>query len=551
MAGTERNPLVDEPRGDDGAGAADLTLDVAIVGAGFAGLYALHRMRDLGFSVRVYEAAGGVGGTWYWNRYPGARCDVESLQYSYSFSDELEEEWEWTERYASQPEILAYLEHVAERFDLYRDIQFESRISKASFDATTSRWTLWTNRNERISARFCVMATGCLSKPNVPSYDGLGSFEGDWFHTGYWPHEGVDFTGRKVAVIGTGSSAIQSIPIIARQARQLFVFQRTPNFSVPAHNAPLPRAEIEDWKAHHAAYRAQARENPFAFLLELGGQSALEATPDDRAHAFETGWNRGGFHLLASYADLLFSLEANATAAEFVRAKIRGIVKDPAVAEKLVPRDYPIGAKRLCIDTDYFATFNRDNVRLVDLREAPIERITPTGVKTTDAEYAVDSIVFAIGFDAMTGALTSIDIRGRDDLSLEQKWSDGPRAYLGLMAAGFPNLFLITGPGSPSVLSNMVVSIEQHVDWIADCLDYLRRHGHEVIEATVEAENEWIAHVNEVANLTVFPHASSWYVGANVPGKARVFMPYIGGVAVYRSKCDEVAANDYEGFAPA
>jgi cation diffusion facilitator CzcD-associated flavoprotein CzcO len=537
-------------RSDKREAGANLTLDVAVAGAGFAGLYALHRLRGLGFAVRVFEAADGIGGTWYWNRYPGARCDVESLQYSYSFSNELEEEWEWTERYASQPEILAYLEHVAERFDLYKDIELETRITEAKFDEATNGWLLQTNRNERIWARFCIMATGCLSKPNAPDFEGLDSYEGNWYHTGYWPRGGVDFTEQRVAVIGTGSSAIQSIPIIARQAKHLYVFQRTPNFSVPAQNVPLSRAEIEDWKIHHAAYRSQAREHPFAFLIEGGGtQPALEASPAERERTFETNWNKGGFYVLASFTDLLFSLEANATAADFVRAKIQGIVENPAVAEKLLPSNYPIGAKRLCLDTDYFATFNRNNVSLIDLREAPIERITPTGVKTSAKEYAVDSIVFATGFDAMTGTLTSIDIRGRGGISLKQKWSDGPRTYLGLMTAGFPNLFLITGPGSPSVLSNMVVSIEQHVDWLADCLDYLRKHERTAIEATVDAEDAWVEHVNEVANLTVFPHANSWYVGANVPGKPRVFMPYIGGVPAYRQKCDDVAAKDYEGFA--
>jgi len=535
--------------GDTGARVhRDPLLDVAIVGAGFAGLYALYRIRGLGFSVRVYEAARGVGGTWYWNRYPGARCDVESLQYSYSFSDELEREWEWTERYASQPEILSYLEHVAERFDLLRDVRFETRITEAVFDETGKRWQLKTDRGERISARYCVMATGCLSMPNAPEFDGLESFEGNWYHTAYWPHEGVDFTGRKVAVIGTGSSAVQSIPIIAEQAAELLVFQRTANFSVPARNAPLSSAEVEDWKANHAAYRDEARANPFAFRLTLGTSSALEASPTERERAFEDGWTKGGFHLLAPYADLLFSLDANATIADFVRSKIRSTVHDATVAEKLIPRDYPVGAKRLCLDTEYFETFNRDNVHLIDLRETPIERITPAGVETSVAEYAVDDIVFAIGFDAMTGALTSIDIRGRNGLSLKDKWSTGPRTYLGIMTAGFPNLFLITGPGSPSVLSNMVVSIEQHVDWIADCLDYLRGHEQIEIEAAKTAEDAWVEHVNDVANLTVFPHAKSWYVGANVPGKPRVFMPYIGGVPAYREKCDAVAAGGYEGF---
>jgi cation diffusion facilitator CzcD-associated flavoprotein CzcO len=528
---------------------SDLSFDVVVVGAGFSGLYMLHRLRRLGFSVRVYEAAAGVGGTWYWNRYPGARCDVESLQYSYSFSDALQHEWRWTERYASQPEILAYLEHVAQRFDLYKDIRLETRITAARFDESTDHWSLLTDGGQRVSAKYCVMATGCLSKPNMPALEGLESFEGRWYHTGLWPHERVDFAGLRVAVIGTGSSAIQLIPVLAEQVDELLVFQRTPNFSVPAHNAPLAREEISDWDANHAKYRDEARATNFGFLLEIGEHSALDVSPEDRERAFDAGWQRGGFGLLASFSDLLLARESNETAADFVRKKIRGIVKDPAVAERLLPRDYPIGAKRLCVDTDYYATFNRDNVYLIDLRETPIERITPAGIETSTAEHAVDRIVFATGFDAMTGALCSIDIRGRNGASLSDKWSNGPRTYLGLMVEGFPNLFTITGPGSPSVLSNMVLSIEQHVDWIADCLAYMRRHGAASIEATANAEDSWVSHVNEVGSLTVFPEAESWYVGANVPGKPRVFMPYIGGLPAYRQKCDEVAANGYEGFA--
>jgi cyclohexanone monooxygenase len=524
-------------------------LDAVVVGAGFAGLYMLHRLRGLGLSARVYEAGKGVGGTWYWNRYPGARCDVESMDYSYSFSEELQQEWHWTEHYAAQPEILRYANHVADRFDLCRDIQFETRITSAVFDEAADRWTVETDRGDRVSARFCIMATGCLSDAQVPDFEGIETFEGRWYHTGRWPHEGVDFTGRRVGVIGTGSSAIQSIPIIARQAAHLFVFQRTPNFSMPAQNAPLD-PEYERWvKEHYADFRRQARESRVGFVVERSGDSALAVAAEEREREYEKRWQRGGLGFSAAYTDLLTSQEANDTAAEFFRAKIRAIVRDPAVADLLSPRTYPLGTKRLCVDTGYYATFNRDNVTLVDVSRAPIEAITPTGLRTGGVEYAVDDLVFATGFDAMTGALLNIDIRGRGGRRLQEAWADGPRIYLGIAVAGFPNLFTITGPGSPSVLSNMIVSIEQHVDWITDCLVYLRKHGHATIEATAEAQEAWVQHVNDVGNLTLYPRAPSWYMGANIPGKPRVFMPYIGGVGVYREKCDEVAAKGYEGFA--
>ena len=524
-------------------------LDAVVVGAGFAGLYMLHRLRGMGFSVRVFEAASGVGGTWFWNRYPGARCDVESLEYSYSFSKELEQEWEWTERYATQPEILRYLNHVAERFDLKRDIQFETRVTKAAFDEAASRWTIETDRGDRVSAQFCIMATGCLSAAKVPDLKGHDSFQGKTYHTGHWPHEGVDFTGQRVGVIGTGSSGIQSIPMIAQQAAHLYVFQRTPNFSVPAHNVPLSDEKQKDWKTNSDAYRHEAKTGGFGMLIEHNDKSALEATAEERQREYQRRWERGGVCMLGAFSDLIVNKESNDTAAEFIHSKIREIVKDPAVAEKLLPRDHPFATKRLCIDTGYFATFNRDNVTLVDVRATPVEAITPTGLQTADAEYQLDSIVFATGFDAMTGALSNIEIHGRGGATLNEKWSQGPRAYLGLMIAGFPNLFTITGPGSPSVLSNMAISIEQHVDWIADCLAYLRRHELAGIEATVDAENAWVEHVREVGDTTLFPLANSWYMGSNIPGKPRVFMPYIGGVGPYRQKCDEVAANGYEGFA--
>ena len=523
-------------------------VDAVVVGAGFAGLYMLHRLRGLGLSALVYEAGDGIGGTWYWNRYPGARCDVESLDYSYSFSDALQQEWTWTERYASQPEILRYIEHVADRFDLRRDVQLATRVTAAVFDETTNRWAIQTDRGDRVSARFCIMATGCLSTAQVPDLEGLETFQGRWYHTGSWPHEGVDFTGQRVGVIGTGSSAIQSIPIIAGQAAHLFVFQRTPNFSIPARNAPLDPEHERRWKANYAEHRRQARESRIGFVVERNEQSALAVSAGERQREYEARWRRGGLGFNATFADLLTSEDANDTAAEFFRAKIRATVRDPAVADRLVPRDHPLGTKRLCVDTEYYETFNRDNVTLIDIRPAPIEAITPGGLRTRDAAYALDSLVFATGFDAMTGALLGIDIRGRGGQALRQKWAAGPRTYLGLAVAGFPNLFTITGPGSPSVLSNMIVSIEQHVDWIADCIASLRERRLDGIEATVDAEDAWVAHVNEVGRATLYPLANSWYMGANVPGKPRIFMPYVGGVGAYRQTCDEVAARGYTGF---
>ena len=527
----------------------ETAFDAVIVGAGFAGLYMLHRLRTLGLPSRVYEAGSGVGGTWYWNRYPGARCDVESLEYSYSFSDELAKEWQWTERYASQPEILRYLNYVAERFDLKRDIQFETRVTATTFDEIAKQWIIQTDHGDRVTAQFCVMATGCLSIAKTAEYPGIDSFQGKTYYTARWPHEPVDFTGERVGVVGTGSSGIQCIPHIARQAAHLYVFQRTPNFSIPAHNRPLSVEIAEDWRTHRLEYRQRARTSFTSFRFAMSSKSALAVSPEERLREYEECWNPGGLPFLGAFADLILSKDANDTAAEFVRSKIRATVRDPALAEKLVPRDHPFAAKRLCVDTDYFATFNRDNVTLVDVRVNPIRKFTRAGLGTADVEYTLNSIVFATGFDAMTGPLRNIDIRGRAGTLLQQKWAGGPRTYLGIMVAGFPNLFIITGPGSPSVLSNMVVSIEQHVEWIADCIAYLRQRRIASIEATEDAENAWVAHVNEVANATLFPLANSWYVGANVPGKPRVFMPYAAGVGAYRQKCDAVAASGYEGFA--
>jgi len=523
-------------------------IDALIVGAGFGGMFMLHRLRGLGLTCQVVEAGTGVGGTWYWNRYPGARCDTESMQYSYSFSPELQQEWSWTERYAPQPEILRYANHVADRFDLRRDIRFETRVVSAHFDANANRWTVTTDKGDRISARYCVMATGCLSNARLPDIKGRDSFQGATYHTGHWPHEGVDLSGKRVGVIGTGSSAIQAIPVIAEAAAHLFVFQRTPNYSIPARNGPMTREYEHTWKADYEQRRAQARMTRNGILANFNDQSALEVPETTRRRNYESRWVTGGTTFMASYNDLITSKAANDTAAEFVREQIRALVKDAKVAELLAPKDYPIGTKRICADTLYFETYNRDNVTLVDLRSSPIEEITATGIRTADHSTDLDAIVFATGFDAMTGTLLKIDIRGRDGAKLSDKWEAGPRTYLGLMCAEFPNMFMITGPGSPSVLSNMMVSIEQHVDWITDCLAHMGSRQMSVIEPTQKAEDDWVAHVNEVASKTLYPSAASWYMGANIPGKPRVFMPYIGGVGRYRKHCEEVAAKGYEGF---
>jgi cation diffusion facilitator CzcD-associated flavoprotein CzcO len=525
----------------------DAPLDAVIVGAGFAGMYMLHRLRGVGFSARVLEAGSGVGGTWYWNRYPGARCDVESVQYSYQFDDALQQEWDWSERYAAQPEILRYANHVADRFDLRRDIQFDTRVTSAEFDETQGRWTIETSDGALATARYCIMATGCLSSPNLPKFDGLDTFEGERYHTGYWPHEEVDFTGKRVAIIGTGSSAVQSIPIIAGQAKHLTVFQRTPNYAVPAHNAPLDPGYVKAIKADYPNLRARAKKSLTGLDYDYSDRGALETPPDARTAEYERRWRHGGLWFLGAFKDLMGDQEANDTAAEFVRGKIREKVENSKLAEMLTPRN-TIGCKRLCIDIGYYETFNRPNVELVDVSNEPIEAITAKGVRARGKEYEVDAIVFATGFDAMTGALNNIDIRGRGGLRLQDKWSAGPRTYLGVAMAGFPNLFTITGPGSPSVLTNMLPTIEQHVEWIAGVLAHMRDRQLGLIEPMPAAEDEWVAHGNEVAGRTLRYTCSSWYLGVNIPGKPRVFMPYIGGFPKYVQRCNEIAANGYEGF---
>jgi cation diffusion facilitator CzcD-associated flavoprotein CzcO len=525
--------------------------DAIIVGAGFSGLYQLHLLRDrLGLSVRVLEAADGIGGTWYWNRYPGARCDSESYFYCYSFSRELQQEWEWSERYPEHRDIRRYLDHVADRFGLRSDIQLGTRVTGAVFDDAVSRWTVTTQDGERFEAQFLITAVGCLSTANVPSIPGLESFAGEWYHTGRWPHEGVEFAGKRVGLIGTGSTGIQAAPVIAEQAAHLTVFQRTANYSVPACNGPID-AEFKAWiKANYDEIHRKARASTNGHPFDVSERSALDVSPEEREAIYEAAWKRGGLRFRAAFKDLLLDKAANETASEFIRAKIRSIVKDPEVAAKLTPTDHLFATKRPPIDTNYFETFNRDNVLLVDLKASPIEAIVPEGVRTRDATYPLDIIVFATGFDALTGPLLALNIRGSGGVELKDVWAAGPRTYLGLQTPGFPNLFTITGPGSPSVLSNMPVAIEQHVEWITQCIAHLRSEGLSRIEATPEATEGWVAHVNDAAEATLLPMASSsWYLGANVPGKPRVFMPYAGGMAHYRSICDAVASKGYDGFA--
>ena len=524
-------------------------VDALIVGAGLAGLYQLHRFRGLGLDTVVLEAGGDIGGTWYWNRYPGARCDVESLEYSYSFSPDLEQEWDWTEKYPTQPEILRYVNHVADRFGLRDGIRLDTRVASAHYDDARGRWTVTTEGGDVYDTEQLVMATGCLSTSKLPEVPGRESFAGRTFHTGHWPHEGVDFTGRRVAVIGTGSSGIQCIPLIADEAAELTVFQRTANFSMPANNRMLSDEEQAERKRGYRAHREAARTSGFGVPVEEATTSALAVDPTERHARYESVWGQNLVGLLASYTDSLVDADANETAAEFVREKIRGIVEDPEVAETLSPRDHPFGTKRPCLDTNYYATFNRPHVTLVDLKKTPLEEITPRGVRTSEREYEVDDLVFATGFDAMTGSLTAIDIRGRGGQALADKWADGPVTHLGLQVAGFPNLYMITGPGSPSVLSNMMVSIEQHVDFVTDAVAHAHAAGKHVVESTEDAERGWTDHVRDVGNMTLYPRANSWYMGSNVPGKPRVFMAYIGGVGNYRAHCDQLAADGYPGFA--
>lgn len=523
--------------------------DVTVVGAGYSGLYLIHRLREMGLSVQVLEAGSDVGGTWYWNRYPGARCDSDSVHYSYSFDKQLEQEWTWSERFSPQPEILKYLQHVADRHDLRRHIAFDQRVQQAAFDDDTNMWTVTTEAGETLRSRFLVMATGCLSAPNTPRIAGAEDFAGAVYHTGKWPHEPVSFKGRTVGIIGTGSSAIQSIPEVAREAAHLYVFQRTPNFSVPARNAKLTEDYVAEVKENYDALREKARWSPAGIPFPSVDKPAAEYTPEEREALLEQAWDIGGAQVVALFPETPVDPETNKLVADFVRKKIAETVKDPDTAARLMPHDHPIGTKRICVDTDYYATFNRDNVTLVDVREDPIAAITAEGLRTEAGQsFAFDALVYATGFDAMTGALSRIDIRGHKGRSLRDKWAEGPKTYMGVATAEFPNMFMITGPGSPSVLSNMTTSIEQHVELVTDFIKKLSDEEVVRVEPDTQAEEEWVAHVNEVANMTLYPKANSWYIGANIAGKPRVFLPYIGGVGNYRQMCEDMKANDFRGF---
>ena len=529
--------------------AGGFMYDAVVVGAGFSGMYMLHRLRRLGLSAVVIEAAGDVGGTWYWNRYPGARCDVESMEYSYSFDEELQQEWEWKERYSAQPEILEYANHVADRFGLRRDIRFNTRVVSAIYDGDSGIWTLETDAGGCFRGRYCIMALGCLSVPQHPDFRGLETFSGRWYHTGLWPHELVDFSGLDVGIIGTGSSAIQSIPEIAKQARHLTVFQRTPNFAVPAWNRSLEKDEMREIKENYAAFRERARWSHSGYNCDDAVGPGLEVSDNLRKSEMERRWAIGGFTVLSTFDDVNSNPDVNQLFVDFAHDNIRRRVNDPETAKLVSPTNYPFGSKRLCVDIDYFETYNRDNVSLVDISANPIETITPSGLRTGDGTgYDFDALIFAIGFDAMTGPLMAIDINGRDGLKLREKWDAGPRTFLGLAVAGFPNLFTITGPQSPSVLTNMMSAIEQHVEWIAACLGWLERHDLDRIEAREEEEEAWVEHNIAVGNETLYPRANSWYVGANIPGKPRVFTPYVGGFDRYRRVCDEIAADGYRTF---
>lgn len=526
------------------------TVDAVVVGAGFSGMYQLHKLRDMGLSVKVFEAGEDVGGTWYWNRYPGARVDIESMAYSFSFSKELEQDWVWSEKYSPQPELLRYAQHVAERFDLKRDISFNTRVESAHFDEDNDQWLVTTQCGKRVRARYLVMATGVLSAAKTPDIAGRDSYKGETYQTGLWPKEGVDFTGKRVAIIGTGSSAVQSIPLIAEEADELVVYQRTAAYSTPAFNRPLTNSEIDTMKGNYDQYRQEQRLSPAGIINpERQLERVMDVPKEERQRRFEEAWDEGLLTgLMSTFSDIQLDEDANHEVAEFIRDRIRNTVQDRQTADDLTPKAYPYATKRPCIDTNYYETYNRENVSLVNLRRTPIETITETGIETSDGVREFDAIVYATGFDAMTGPLLRVDIRGRGGKRLVDAWIDGPRTYLGIAIHGFPNLFTITGPSSPSVLSNMLVSIEQHVDWVSDCIGWMNENGKTAIEPSDAAERDWAEHTAHLAGMTLFPQADSWYMGANVPGKPRMFLAYVGGVGAYRLICDQIAATGYHGF---
>ena len=521
-------------------------VDVVVVGAGFAGIYAAWKFRQHGLSVQVFEKAPSVGGTWFWNQYPGARCDVESMDYQYSFSDSLVSQWRWTERYPAAQEIVAYLNYVTDTFDLRNDMKFETVVTSASFDEATNSWTVRTDRSDVVTCTYVVWGTGCLSIPQQPSIEGLDSFQGETFITGLWPKDEPSFTGKRVAVVGTGSSAVQVIPEIAKEAAELVVFQRTANYVMPAFNRPLSDTERDARLASFQADRQKTRESIVGLHYDETGKAIAEISLEEANEILDERWEMGGLPMYAAFVDVIFNEESNKVPANYFAAKIREAVEDPQTAELLIPKGYAFGTKRLCVGTEYYETFNRENVQLVSISQNAIARVTPTGLELADGQvFDLDAIVFATGFDAVTGALLNVDISGREGHVLKEEWINGPATYLGIAVVGYPNMFLVTGPQSPSVFSNMVVSIEQHVDWIADAIS---ANAGSVLEATPQAQSAWCEHVNEIANMTLHVNTDSWYMGSNVPGKPRAFLGYLGGVGPYRAKCDEVAAAGYDGF---
>ncbi|WP_051236406.1 flavin-containing monooxygenase [Ottowia thiooxydans] len=542
--------MIEKSKAAEESPAPEVDVDALIVGAGFAGLLALYKLRQAGFTVLALEASESIGGVWNWNRYPGARCDVESMQYSYSFSEELQQTWEWSERYATQPEILRYIEHVADRFDLNRHIQLNTRVVSATYQAHENAWQIQTNEGQEIRARFCIMATGCLSAARMPEFPGKEKFKGDILHTGHWPKSGYDFTGKNVAVIGTGSSGIQAIPMIAKTANSLTVLQRTATYSVPARNRMLDETEKRAWKENYAQLRETARYAPSGTLYEFGERKAEETPLQDQTDEFEKRWAKGGPGFLRAFSDISSSQIANKAAGDFIRAKIADIVKDPEKRSLLTPATtLPVGSKRICVDTGYFETFNRENVDLIDIRNDPIKGIEENGLSTKKRKLDLDCIVFATGFDVIVGSLMKIDIKGLAGRTLREKWKNGPGTYLGLMVAGFPNLFLVTGPGSPSVLTNMMVSIEQHIEWITACVESMRRQGNDYIDPDEAAESKWMDDANSLAETMPFLRANSWYMASPESGSSpRRFMLYSGGVGKYREICEQVAQQNYPGF---
>lgn len=523
-----------------------LDFDAVVVGAGFAGMYLIHHLRQKGLSVRAYETASDVGGTWYWNRYPGARVDVVSMEYSFQFSAELQQEWNWGEKYSPQPELLNYANHVADRFNLRKDIRFETRVTAATFDEDTGLWTIVTDRGETVRSQLFILATGILSVPNMPPFEGLDLFGGETYHTGKWPKDPVDFAGKRVAVVGTGSSGVQVIPEIAREAAHVTVLQRTPNYVIPARNRPLDQAEAAKIKAHYPEFRKKMKQMPFGFDFVSTGKSALEVNDEEREREYEAAWERGGLMFIGIFDDLLLNEDANKTAQDFFRRKIKSIVNDSDTAKKLTP-DFNIGCKRLSVGTNYYETYNRENVSLVSLQDEPIERFTPTGVVVGGRELKVDAVVFATGFDAVSGPILNIDILGRGGRSIRDKWAKGPHCYLGLMTEGFPNLFTVTGPGSPSLLSNLIGSIETHVEFIGSCVTHMKEHGKAIVEPSREAEDLWLKTVDDIASRSIFFSCNSWYLGSNIPGKPRVFTAYLG-VPAYNELLADVVRDSYRGF---